>query len=367
LAQQEALSVAVLDNLLGSPAEVRVFTPGMRPVGSVYPVRDVQASWSLREDGAATFTIPKNSLRWSDSYVGIMNRVEIHDDRVPEPWCGVIMEQAPSDAEVQLTCVGARWLLSTRITDRYVAGLGTETAGQVVHMLFEQAVRRESLGVALGALDLSGPSYYVEYEWKGVAQGLDELAQITGGHWWVEKGQGEYRDPFGTLRQLQRLHRTPWLVRWARSRGVDRSGDVLLSAEVTNLPDFRRTGQGMANFAHVLGVEVAGERLYVPVPDTSSIRAFGLIETKLEFPEIADPTLLEEAGKRELFRKSRPIRSLALNVDNRRDMWGRFWLGDLVRVVLTNVDFLGLDLLVRVLGIQLNAATGAMGLVVELA
>ena len=136
-------------------------------------------------------------------------------------------------------------------------------------------------------------------------------------------------------------------------------------------PTERSSAAQIATALHVIGAASGSgsgdieDRLYIYRPHQPSIDLYGLLEERVEFPDIIDPTLLEEAGARKLYDLSKPLRTFGLNIDNRDGVWGLFWLGDIVRAMMSRVGFRGLDTAVRVKGIQYNSNSEKLGLTVE--
>jgi hypothetical protein len=107
------------------------------------------------------------------------------------------------------------------------------------------------------------------------------------------------------------------------------------------------------------------DRLYLYLVDKPSRQLYGLREARIEYPDIIDPVLLNEAGLRKLYVLSKPLRTFGLNIDDRAGVWGTFWLGDTVRALMTRVGFAGLDARALVTGIQYNSDSEKLGLTVE--
>lgn len=328
--------------------DLRIFRPTNRPVGVVWPVKAVNMAWSLEGEAPATWQMPVASDRWSTNYIDHYNRVEYHYEGLP-PWIGIITAYTPVGVDGSVECLSAEHLLRLRYVEAWWQMVGT--AGAIAQALFQQALRRGPLGIETGQIDMSGPEYYVEYEMVSVYDALMDLVKKTGGSWWIEKGG--------------HLHRDPWLFRWARSRGVNRLADVVISAEVVEDPQMDMAGVELYTAAHTFGVEVDGQRLYGYVPSPAAGK-YGVLETKLEYPDIIDPTLLHEAGVRELIRLSSVQKLMGANIDNRRGMWGKFWLGDVVRLILYGQNFLGYDGPGRIKGIQLDVDGAKLGSVTDL-
>jgi hypothetical protein len=337
--------------------ELRVYDEDHKPIGILPNVKALNVAWALNEITPATFTMPMDVSRWNTKYIRELHRVEYHHPNLPHPWIGVILEPAGTWPEATINCNDPKWLYSKRFTEKYLATVGTETAGQIAQILHGQATLRSPLGIQCGEMDRTGPGYFVQYQLQRVSEALDQLADMTGGSWWVEKT--------GTT------HRDPWLLRYARTFGQDRSGDVVLCAEIADNPNVKKSAAQIATAVHILGAASGSgngdveDRLYLYRLHKPSVSLYGLLEERLEFPDVIDPTLLDEAGSRELYRLTKPLRTLALNIDNRRDVWGKFWLGDTVRAIISNVDYAGLDLKVQVKGIQLDGDGQKLGLVVE--
>jgi hypothetical protein len=335
--------------------ELRVFDHNYKPVGTIYPAHGISVAFMRNGAAPATFLTPKTGLRYSEAYLRAYNRVEYHDGALPQVWTGVILDHEFQDADVAVSCMSSEHLFSTRYTDLFWANNGDQTAGQIAQSLWEQAVKFERMGVACGALDRSGPTYYAEYSLKPVSEALSELAERSGGDWWVEKTSHRHID-------------LPAL-RWSNRRGSDKSGAVAVSGEVVDLPAYKKSGSQLATFAHVVGGGSGPEiwqRLYLPVEDKTAKQVYGRIETKLEFSDIVEIDLLEQAGRLELHHRSKLLRTLGCNIDNRRNMWGQFWLGDTIRATLSGVDFAGFDGAVTVQGVQGDVDGAKLGLVVEL-
>lgn len=327
-----------------------------KPIGIIHPVKAVSLSWALNEITPGTFALPADSVRWSDVYLRHLHRVEFHHPKLPT-WLGVVLEPASAWPDGQVQCSSAEWLYTKRFTDKLFMGSGTETAGELVQMIHEQAIKRQPLGIICGEIDRSGAAYYVEYQLEKAWDAITKICEMTGGAAWVEK--------------IGHSHVDPWLLRYARTVGQDRRGEVLLCGQIVDRPDEKSSAAGMATALHVIGAASGSgtgdleDRLYLYRVHKPSIDVYGLLEERVEFPDIIDPTLLEEAGGRKLEELSRILRTFGLNIDNRDDVWGRFWLGDIVRAMMTRVGFRGLDTAVRVKGIQYNGDTEKLGLTVE--
>lgn len=333
--------------------ELRVFTKSHKPIGVIYPAADIAASWQRNELGALTFRIPKRSLRWSTTYVRHLNRIEYHHPQLPVVWVGVIVAHAPAGADVVITCVSGEWLYYKRFTEfDQEAGpyIAVVTAAEHVVYLHEQADRRGFLGITPGDVQLGGDTYELEFELANVGESLKALAELAGADVWVEK-RGH-------------AHSDLWTLRWSRARGRDLRGQMLLCSEVVDSPSYPTSANDMATQVHVLGHEEGPFRLYVQRTDRPAERVYGHLEAKHE-ADIADVALAEQAGEQELGRVSQPVGSPALNIDNRRGVFGTFWVGDVVRAMIPGLGYAGLDRAVSIEGIQFNEQTETMGLIVR--
>lgn len=331
--------------------ELRAFDAHLRPIGTIVPVKGLKVAWQRNQASGGSFTIPRDSLRWSATYVRHLHRVEYHHPLLPT-WVGTIVEHDPHEADVDITCLSGEWLYEKRLTDEWVQLIGS--GGTLVRTLHDQAQRRAPLHIEMGALDMTGPEYYLEYELKPVADALSDVATQTGGDWWVEK--------------VGHRHQDPWCLRWARQRGRDRSGQVVLAGEVVDQPSYKTSATDMLTAAWVLGGGTGSElwqRIHFPLDNRAAQRVYGFLEGTAEFKDAIDMTLLRESGIRALAQSSTITRTLGVNIDNRRGSWGTFWIGDTIRLLLPGVDYLGLDTLAVVQGIELDVDTGRMGLVLE--
>lgn len=329
-----------------------------RPIGVLWPVSGVQLSWAYNELGSASMSVPRGSTCWNTTYIRPGNRLEYHHASLEKPWIGELLDYGGSGPDAQLQFVSAENLYFQRVGEEYWACQGTETAGAIFSILHNMAVRREGLGIVPGDIWTGGPTYANEYALPVIGEAFNELAEATGGSWWVEK----------TERSLA----APWKLCYQRYRGVDRSGSVLLCGEVVDEPEFRASAAELKTAMWLLGSDGSAEgggdindrqKIYLPYRDARA--AYGLREGILDMPEVFEPQLLNEAGYRELVRVGRPLKALGINVDDRYGAWGSFWLGDTVRVMARNADFVGFDGPARVKGIQVEVDTMRMGLVVE--
>lgn len=338
------------------PGQLRVASARNVPIGSIFPVRAINAAWVRNGLAALQFTIPRLSRRWSTAYVREGNRIEYHHPALPVAWVGVIQEFDESNPdEVTITCTSAEWYYGARYTDLWFV-IDDATPAETVQILHQQATARAGLDIELGPVEHTGVRYFSEYELKNILEALTDLATMTGGDFWVEKR--------GTR------HADPWRLQWATQRGSDRRSAVYVSGEVVDRPQWKRSGGKIATALHVIGGGDGGSiigvnRLYLYLPSRSAIAVYGLVEGKYELSDVADPILLREAGERELATRSRAVRTLGVNLDDRFHAWGTFWLGDTIRLALRGVDFAGYDGPVRVNGIQIDEDSGKMGLVVE--
>lgn len=330
--------------------ELRAYTPSRKPIGVVSPVADVNAAWQLGEFGALTFKIPRNSLRWNPHYMRHLNRIEYHDSRLPVAWVGLIVAHEPAGADVKITCISAEWLYTKRFTEREAFDT-YGTAQELAIYLHGQASRQRPLGIVPGTMEMGGDIYNVTFELTNCGDGLKSLSDMSGGYHWVEK--------------TGRAHLDPWLLRWALGRGVDRTADVLLCSEIVDDPQFKSSADQMQTAVHALGVEEDGERLYLYRRSKPAIEVYDLLEGKLDLPDVETIELLQNAAEGKLRADKLPANAAGLNIDNRRGMWGRFWLGDTVRTILPTASYAGLDTAVQVHAIQVDAAAGKMGLAVE--
>jgi hypothetical protein len=338
---------------VANDVQVRAYTPFGEPIGTYYPATAVKCAWARNQATAATFSIPKIGPRYASRYLRHLNRVEIHHAGLPLPWTGVLIQPEEKEATVDVTAQSSEYVLTRRFTDTLYTPIGT--AGEIARGLLDQAGRQAPTGIALSALDVSGAQYYVEYEQKAVADALQELADRAGADWWIEKAGTD--------------HRTPWAFRWAAPRGADRTAEVLLHGDICDPPSYLASGQNLVTALHVVGGGTGSglsERLQLYIRDNVAIRLYGLVEDVLELSDVIDPVLLYQAGLATLLQRSRPAKTLGINLDNRRGMWGQFWLGDLIRVIVPKVAYIGLDAVVQVQGIQLDADAGKLGLVVEI-
>ena len=333
--------------------QVRVFKPDGTPVGTVWPVKGVNMAWVENGPAGATFTTPKTGMRWDDLYMGELNRVEIHHENLPYVWTGVILQPVPNGPDVNVACMSLEWLFTKRFTEEWFQSIGT--GGVIARDLYNQAIRTGRLDAGLGALDTGGTEYYQLYELKRVSEALSELATLVGGQWWIEK-RGH-------------THVEQAVFRFARKRGRDLSGSVLLSSEIVDTPDYQRTAEPMATALYVLGGGIGSslsERIWFYRPNKDAKRRYNLLEEVVEYPDVIDLALLDKLTNTELERRGKPTKTLGLNIDNRRDTWGRFWMGDTVRAFLSGVEKAGLDALVKIRGIQVDVDNEKMGLVVDI-
>jgi hypothetical protein len=339
--------------MASTSGELRVYDPNHRPIGTIPNIKGVQIAWLRNDIGTLQFTMAAAGLRWSTQYIRQWYRYEYHHPDLPV-WTGVLIDPGEgTGGEATPTLQAAEIYYKKRFTDLWWQDIGT--GGALAENLHRIASRRYPFGVVLGGIANDGPEYYSEYELKNVYDALTELAERTGGDFWIEK--------------TGHTHGDPWRFNWSAARGADLSASVLVSGDVVDRPDHKQPGGDMANFLHVIGGGTGSsleERLYIPVFNQASIDVYGLLEDRTEYKDIEDPTLLEEAGLRELYRRMIPERQIALNVDNRRGGFGSFWLGDTIRAILYRVGFVGLDVKVRVNGIQYDVDAGKLGLTVEI-
>lgn len=332
--------------------ELRVFTHAHRPIGTLPGIKGVQIAWVRNDIGTLQFNMAATGLRWSDQYIRHWYRYEYHHPDLPV-WTGVLTDPGNgSGGEATPVLQAAEVYYTKRYTDLWHQDIGT--GGALAANLHRVAARR-AFGVVLGAIDNNGPEYYAEYELKKIYDALIELTERTGGDFWIAKDGHTHSDP--------------WRFHWSAARGADLSASVLIAGEIVDAPDHKQPGVDMANFLHVIGGGTGSsleERLYIPVFNQASIDAYGYLEDRIEFNDIEDPTLLEEAGLRELYRRMIPQRQIACNIDNRRGVFGSFWLGDTIRAVLYKTGFVGLDTRVRVNGIQYDIDARKLGLTVEI-
>lgn len=336
--------------------ELRVFDVNRKPIGIIYPVKALALSWAMNEITPGTFSLPADSLRWTDVYLRHLHRVEFHHPSLPT-WLGVVLEPSSAWPDGQVACSSAEWLYTKRLTEDYLATPAGYTGGDIVQMLHEQAIRRQPLGILCGEVDRGGAPYFQEFQAQKVWEAIASLCSMTGGRAWVEKQGHEHRDP--------------WLLRYARNTGEDRRGEVLLCGQITDRPNEKSSATGIATAVYAIGAASGSgdgsieDRIRIYRPHKPSIDIYGLLEERVEFPDVIDPSLLEEAAARKLEVLSRPLRTFGLNIDNRDEVWGTFWLGDTVRAMMTQVGFRGLDKNVRVTGIQYNSDPDKLGLTVE--
>jgi hypothetical protein len=338
--------------VLNFSGELRVFDPFGKPVGSL-PATGIAVGWSLDGADQASFAVPAVGQKYATQYLQELNRVEFHHEALPQVWTGVILNTKPGGGVLSASCISAEWYYQKRHTEVWTQIIGT--GGAIAQELHAQAVRREPLGIVCGEVDRSGAEYYFEASLKSTYDALQELKEMAGGYYWVEK--------------TGHLHSDLWQLRWAKHRGVRRVADVLLCGEVIAEPDFNRSAADVATFAYVLGGGTGSEiwqRLNVEMVNRSARQQYGLMETVIEYPEVIDLTLLQDAGGRDLAKRGKVAKTLGVSVDNRRNIFGTFWVGDTVRALLSGVNFSGFDGSVFVRGVQYNTDTEALGLVVEI-
>lgn len=329
--------------------ELRMFTRTRQPIGVVHPATDVNASWVRNGIGALTFRIPKRSLRWSTVYMRMLNRIEYHHPQLPIVWVGYVMAHSVSGADVKIGCVSAEWLYFKRYTEHEPMPLSRSSA-EIALILHSLADRIEPLGIIPGDCSSGADSTPVTMDLTNCGDGLKSLASLSNADWWVEK--------------LGHRHADPWFLRWSVQRGRQRQAFVLLCSEIVDDPQYQANANDMATAVHVLGKEAGGLREYIYRRNRPATQVYGVLEAVVDRGDVYDLPTLEAIARLESYMRSHPGRGIGLNIDNRRGVWGTFWLADTVRTIIAGVDFAGLDTNVRVDAIQIDDSAQKMGLVV---
>lgn len=347
-------------------AEVRVFTPGRSTLGVLPGVKGVKVAWKRNGAAAAAWAVPSNATL-PEELLNMCNLIEVQDARLPVPWIGQLLDQASSETEPGLTALSAESLYSTRMTsiDWYLEN--PLTAGSLIGLLHDEATRVAPLAILSGDLDVSGDTVGIAELYSGqpltpIDLLIGQVATWSGGDWWVEK-QGL-------------LPNDPWWLRFARQRGRDLSGSVVLSSDVTDWPEYKVSGGGLATAMYALGAGITDDpadhiALYLMdrtalADGRSVVDTYGLREVKVEYPDVYNADLLYTVAARDLARMSRPARMIGVNIDDRSGNWGAFWLGDTVRLILARVRHDGLDIRAVVDAIEVDLDAGKMGVVLEI-
>lgn len=309
------------------------------PIGVCPYASSVTREWVFNDFGPASFYLPGSTPNLS-RYLQDGNIVRLFEEGVPT-WVGMADEQGWAKGSVQLRLKSAEWFLSGKMTPMGMQfTTGTQTSGQIAAALFQAALRSARIqNLKPGTFDAT-PVHFKQYDYADLFDAFSELVDADGSAFWVDDAlrvhvRNQRGNDLTTIPQPVVLYEDHQLV------------DVTVTRRITNTNTAIMALSNGANLAskYKYGVAVAHPTLFRAKVENLNVNALAQMEGPAN-------QLVDRAVEPEVLVDCTMLR-YNTRVDGRPQFaeWGRFWVGDIVRLVLYSMAS-PLDVRVKVLGIS---------------
>ena len=308
-------------------------------------VTNVSREWVHNDTGTATFSLAGTTPNLA-AYLADGNIVRLHEEGVPT-WIGLVVEQSWVGGNVTVGLLSAEWLLTGRITKQGISlgSSGGATAGYIAQALFTSAVSQSSLikNLKPGTFDAT-PKHFKQYDYVDLFDAFSDMAASDGSAFWVDTN---LRVNYRNLRGSDLTAGSTPVILFENTQLVD----VRVTRRISNVTTaVVALGEGSSIPAKPkYGAAKPHPRLVrAKVLNLSGITsAAGLVgPTQQQLNAEIEPELLVDCTMSRY--DERPATGRVQFPE-----WGRFWMGDVVTVVLYSMPSV-IEMRALVIGVSIE-------------
>ena len=315
-------------------------------------------SWVSNRIGDFDFRLPRTDPKATKTNLGRMNLIQVDSDTGVKPWGGRIKEVIWEDpAYIYVKCESKEALLR-----RQNVYLSCNSASMTPGSLLWQFIPYQSSRAAFpgdihsisGSIDSGGEtgdwSIHDIDLWDGLIQQILQFVtdRRLKPYIWVEADGVFY---------------------FQYSRGVDRSATVILRSgyHIQKWPRYRldytqiiTQAVGSTNHAQW------GYKLRMPVRNIPAYNEWGALETAVQTVSCTSAACAKKHAKMHIRENYAALEMLDIQINNRDGIWGKFWIGDVVRVVIPNFGWEeegGCDVKLKIQGIEIQEKVEKMRII----
>lgn len=304
-------------------------------------------SWVNNRIGDFDFRLPRTDPKANENNLGRLNMILVESDTGVQDWGGRVKEVSWEDQTyIYVKCESKEAFLTRHIIQDYVTTT-RRTTGDIIRTIMQGELSASGgiPGITIGGIETTGET--TEYTargidlWNGVISDMlkfidDERSEAFV---WVEADGKFY---------------------WRMNRGEDKSGTVILRSgyHITKWPRYRIDYSKLITQAIGYSNQLDwAEKYKMPVRNVPAWNEWGTLEGTTTATRGESAATAEKHARMYIRQNYAPSEILDIQVNNRDGIWGDFWIGDTVRIIIPNFGWQsdgGCDVNLRINGIEVQ-------------
>lgn len=304
-------------------------------------------SWVNNRIGDFDFRLPRTDPKANETNLGKLNMILVESDTGVPDWGGRVRDVSWEDqAYIYVKCESKEAFLRRHIVEDYVTSVRLST-GQIIRTILQAELSASGgiPGLSIGHIATGGESTTYTARgidlWDNVIQ--DMLTFID----------DERQEAFVWVDADGAFH-------WDTTRGEDRSATVILRSgyHITKWPRYRIDYSKIITQGIGYSNQLDWKKKYkMKMRNVPAWNEWGTLEDTTTATRGESAATAEKHARMMIRQNYAPSEILDIQMNNRDGIWGDFWIGDTVRVIIPNFGWQsqgGCDVKLRINGIEIQ-------------